>query len=548
MKRYYPVLLILVSLGLAGVCPAQVPSAALAGGLNEPDVIACIQLRGITATLEKVSGLVQQFGAPIDMGITKKAIGDMFGDPTFINLDGSATAVAVLFDPNKFSEPAIFVKAKDPEKIASFVRQKNLAAYSSGEYVIISRTQQNLARCGELVPSIRAMASAGTDWDISLSFDLARIAEVYKDRIDLGIAQFMSMIRTAQSMDATESFGIDILELEIQGYLNIAKQVKQLGITVKIEKDALIFANSVTAGEGTGLAKLLSPPGIVIEPEYDAFVPDNSFMSGVMAIQTNRFIAFLREEMTKITEKYPKHREMVIALLEASSPWASVEETRGAFAIINAPENPMTMLGVYKVSGGEIPGDPFSMIHEGIKAMAAIGSASQEMPIKPIIEDATREYQGAQIRKMFFRVNPSAFTPELFEQMKAIYDKMSMEIAVKAPYLVTASNDTLMNRTLDLIVDPGNPTEVPVVARKYFPEGGFYYGDMDLGGLMCMAFAFAPKNAPMPISSKMFEQVRKDPICMYAALGQASLQAGLRVPLGPITDVVTAFTKAMPAR
>jgi hypothetical protein len=206
----------------------------------------------------------------------------------------------------------------------------------------------------------------------------------------------------------------------------------------------------------------------------------------------------------------------------------------------------MGMVGVMETPGKQVPLETLNKTQDALEALQGL-TGEKEAPIKTVIEQKVREYKGVPITRILFRVNPSAFTPQIFEQMKKIYEMIRYQVALSGDYFVMAGSDDQMNSVLDQVLAEGtSPAGRTLKARQYFPEGGSLYADIDLAGYIKFMFQIVSgTGTPLPFTPKTFEGVRQDPICLSIATQDREAHSEVRIPTGPIIDVVNAFKQSM---
>jgi len=359
---------------------------------------------------------------------------------------------------------------------------------------------------------------------------------------------------TGQSPGAAQ-----ILGLEVQGALSVAKEIKDLQVDVSLGNDGAVLGVILRAKPNTLLAKALEQKAIP-DTSLVGYVAGTGGIVGCIGGDSDTLAEFLGAKVEEVLAATAPAGESPLKPAELK---AYLERSLGLTSAVAfdylTTDTESTFNGVMVLHVTD-PEAYETMLRNVQKNLDATGLTdlytSMGMSLTMTFKEKVREHDGVAIHQLIQDMKAEQITQmeEMFPPMAALmknFTHMEYEVAFVGDYVVYDLGSQRMDATIDALKARKPLATTPLTAQQIFPKEGIFYMDLHPGRLATwgvtvaesvmgeMLAAMGPQVGQITASLKTLET---KPISAFATAYQGKLQAQLFLPVDPIVKIKDVLT------
>ena len=539
--KWMKTICIAVSLGVVSTCLVQA-----APTLEKPVVLKETML---SVTVSDLHGLIDGIGSvaaqvsPMMNGMMlKNMLGMQLGDPGLMGIAPGKGLAIVALDPTNIFAVIEVSEAQLPAYTNALAPQGVQAKYENG-LLVIAQTEQQLAKGVGLSTAVQNTLLAKRSPTLRIT---TRPAEIIK-RNDEQIQQMLQMLPAligqnmmkapGATLESTQSM-MKIAEGEIRVLLSLASQCEAVEVVLAPKDGSVRISETYVPKTGTRLANLGNAP-VLNKPNpkiQSGYLGEGAVQLDVTIANPEALMDFCIAEIEELTKTMDLSEVNLDQWISLSKKWWAVAGGSIAETVSFDGESSINVGYLLEIKDEaaalallkEIATDtePLLKLYEGM-------GMSMSMDFK----ENAREYNGVKIHQLTMGMSMTNQPPEVAEELSAMnLTNMVYEIAIADGSMAYAIGAGKIESILDHIKDKTfKPT--PLVARSVYPNGGFYYSDLDIGKYMEFVLGIIPEanNPMMQQVGTLFQGV--EPITSAGLKANGCVMWSLNIPGELITKI-----------
>ncbi len=515
----------MVAGGMADAAPAIEKPVVL------EDALLSVTASDLHGLLDGVGSVAAQVTPMMNAMMLKSMIGMQLGDPGLAGIaPGKGLAIVVLDPTNVFA--VIEVGEVQMPAYTNAVATMGVQSRYSNGLLVVGQTVGQVDKGMGYAEAVKNRLLAKRSPSLRIALKPAAIVEKNSDQIQ-GLLQMMpallgqSMMQAPGATLGSTQTTLRFLEGELRVLLSLAGQCDVAEVVLMPENGSLRISEIFVPKSGTRLATLcdapaVNPPNSKIESGYlgDGAVRFDSSLANPEALVD--FTVAETEQLFKEMEIKDVDLPSLVAFIEKwwSVSGGSVSETVGfggepglSVGYLMDVKDEAEALAVLKGMPKDI--EPFLGLYEDIG-----------MPMSMEFKENAREYNGVKIHQFGVSMSMTNQPPEVAAQMATMnLTNMVYDIAITDGVVIYAMGEAKVETIIDRLKDESF-TPVPLKARSVYPEGGFYYFDLDVGEYMAFVTAFMP-DAGMQQMAALFQGVEPVTSAGFKADGRVMWSANV---------------------
>jgi hypothetical protein len=323
---------------------------------------------------------------------------------------------------------------------------------------------------------------------------------------------------------------MEILVAELRVLLSIAGQCDTYEISVAPQGTALQINETVVAKPSSRLAALLSAPAVnKPRPDVRAGLAGDAAIAieGVMA-NPDALYAFFGDELEVLLKAMDMDADSMAV-------WKTMmEKSRGVYggsfseSLGFGGDNFMNISYIMDVKDEaaalEYLQDSMSEIEPMLKLYEDLG-----MPMTMELRQDAREHAGVKIHQFKISITMPEEQMAALETMNMDFSNMSFDIALCDGLMLYTMGDTKIETMIDRVQD-GNFEVEPLMARKVFPAGGFYYCDVDVARYVSGIASIMPQDPANPLPQMAVLLSGAEPITAAGFSDDSMIMCSFNIP------------------
>ena len=489
------------------VCVAvsfSVVAGGVAGAASLVEKPVVLEEAMLSITASDLHGLIDGIGSvaaqvsPMLSGMMLKSmVGMQLGDPGLAGIaPGKGLAIVALDTTNIFA--VIEVGAAQVATYTNALAPQGVQFKYADGLLVVGETREQVAKGVALGGAVKSQLLAKRSPTLRIAMQPAAIIERNSEQIQ-GMLQMMPMMMGQGMMQlpgatlASAQSTTKILEGELRVLLSLADQCESVEVVLAPKNGSIRITETFVPKAGTRLAALCNAPAL--NP------PNAKVQSGYLGAGAIRFDS---------TMANPEAMEgFVIAEIEKLSKEMDLSDIDIA-GLVGMKDK------LLKVSGGSFSetfgfGGESGMsvrylmdVKDEAEALAAIGAMVQDseplstlykdlgIPLSMEFKENEREYQGVKIHQLRVDISMTNQPPEVAEQLASMnLTNLVYDLAITDGLMVGVLGGEKLETILDRLNDKSFKP-APLAARSAYPDGGFYYFDLDMGKYMEFVFKLMP--------------------------------------------------------
>jgi thiol-disulfide isomerase/thioredoxin len=528
------------------VTPAEHPLPVAVG----PPIDAPAALAGamLSLTISDLHGFLDGTGAAMSQiypmlggPMLKTLLGSRLGDPELAGFaQGGGLAVVLLNPTNGFA-----VAEVDPAQSASTIQSLQslgLMAKQQGGLLLAAKNEEQLASAERLAASVQAtLLDARREPSLRISLKPSALINANEESIAAGLRQMMATMEKA----AVSNRVMDVqrmLEMELQVFLSLCRQIEAVETTVKPVGGAIHLAKTLQPVAGSRLAAYCDAPALHdYNPRLQAgMLPDGVIQLEFCMRNPGALVEFVRGEaaaLAGVTEVEPALADRWVQTL---ARWTAAMGPTVCESVLTEGGRPAGFAFLADVNDEEALLEAFRNVSVDLDSMGFLRLyKSLGMPLSAEFEENVRDVDGVPVHRLKMNFSLANIPVEQRAAMESMMNDLSL--AIYKDVLIYASDDATVEKVLERIKSGAMPGS-PLAARAAFPAGGIYYADFDVGGYLRFIASFA-KDAPA--APAMLEKLAAvldgaEPIVMSGYRNSGRMTFRSQLPVGLLVRLAQA--------
>ncbi len=505
--------------------PAVMPEAMLS--LAAPDVHGLLD--GVGSVAAKASPMMNGM-------MLKNMLGMQLGDPGLTGFaQGKGLAVVALNTTNIFAVLEIS-EAQSAAYTKMATSQGMQASYTNGVLVLGDSPEtvsKGIAQAGAVKSSLLSKRSP----TLRIAAQPNAVIERNNEQIQ-GLLTMMPALMTAQAAQASPEeakamkTAAKILEGELRVLLSIIGQCEAGELVIAPENGSVRLNETYIPKAGTRLATLMNStktvkanPKIQSDLLGDGMVQLDFVMGSPEAI-TDFIVA---ETENLVTEMAVTNIDLV-GFATVMGKWMDLYGGTACETFGFDADDGLSVNYLLELSDEEAAMKAFRSMKEDMAPFLNIYK-NMGMELDVEFKENVAEYKGIKIHRFEMEFDMDEMGAEQQKQMEALdLDDMDYDVAIFDGLLLYTMGENSLQKAIDRIKDPAT-TITPIAARKVYPEGAFYYCDIDIGRYLELVSAFMPDDVQDPIPPQVMAMMQgADPITSAGFRDDGAVMWSVNIP------------------
>jgi len=360
-----------------------------------------------------------------------------------------------------------------------------------------------------LVAEMRAALAAPNPTPTAVvTVRMANLVRQYDPMIQMFMKTIPAMAAASQSQMAAQQGQTpdqeamlamsQMLEGELRVIYSVAKQVDTVRVELAPRADVLVMEKTVTAVEGTNLARLFAAPCGKAPLALLGALPGKGAIRGAMAVNNPAMVEFIDAEAKTITSEMGLSGESLNAYIEWMKE--SLQFYGDGFALdMMEPDQPIMSGGM--ILNSEDPQSAFGFYENMQARMKETGVedfyANLGTPMSIEWTPNASTHGGVAIHKFTMDQDNAALPPEAQEAMEKMIGEMTFNIALLDKGIVYSFGQEPIGPMIDAMKGGASAPAAPLEAQRLFGPDMEGLVDFNLGAFM-PALALGPGSQIPP--------------------------------------------------
>ncbi len=510
----------------------------------------------VSITVSDLHGMIDGLGttaaqvSPMMTATTLKSLlGMQLGDPMLAGIAPGKGLAVVAMDPATSVAVIELSSAQAPAYTNTLATMGMQCRYTQG-VLVAAKTGPALEKGVAVAGSVRRTLLARRTPTLRIGMQPAAYIAA-NDAMVQGMLQSMTATVNAglqaqaqvQGQTApTPQGAARILEGEMRVLISLLKQVEAMEIVVSAAGGALKMDQVVQPVPGSRLASLITAPKKNRwNPKVQTGAAGSAaFMIDFLIENTAALSAFMSAETEQLMSEMSLEADTVKQMSEYMQTCMAICNGSVSESILGGTSPGMNMDYVMDVTDEASALDLMKNMQGDLKKMGFLEFyEDMGMPMSFAFRENMRQYKGVDIHQFEVKLSMDDM-PEIQRQQMAAMNlaNMTYEVAILDGLMAYAMGDTSIESIIDRIKGP-TPAASPLVARKVFPSGGFYYGDTDIGRYLEFVSGMMPDmpGNPVPFSTIAMTLRGAPPVTSAGHSSGGLVQWSLNVPAGLLARI-----------
>jgi hypothetical protein len=502
----------ITALPMAGFSEFPVPKSTVL-----PDSLVTVSVPDLQKTIDAAQTLMDNI-LPEDAKFDLKAmLGEKLGDPGLKGIP-AGNGAAWVWDGGA-SYAVLECSPEAGEKIAALTAGMHLLSSQEGNLVIVSKLPAGLdAGKKQAAVAARTLLERALT-GVVINLQTAKLVEHFRPQINMMMMMMPNMMAQGstqlpeaqtQSMRGMAKF----VEGEIRVLVSLATQIEHTEISLLPQKDAVEYAFTFSAREGTNLHALITAPETV---ELDPMFTAANLQPGMMTFEIflsnpEAILTFIKAESDQLAKEMLLDQEVTGKWNEMMELWPAFFSGSVAETVRMDPEKGFSVEYMVSVQDPVKVLTALESISELMKPFMAM-YANMGMPMAFDLKMNARKHGDASIHQYNFSYDLDKMDPMVAEQIRVMnMAEIKTELTVTDNRLLWTMGESSLDALIDR-VQQGLPAGNNFHAHELYPKGGFYYYDMDMGQYFSYMINLMPKDAGVAMFGPVAENLKgKAPI------------------------------------
>ena len=445
--------------------------------------------------MNEVGGVAAQISPMMSGEMIKGMIGMQLGDPSLAGIPaGSGLSVVALDITNIFAVVEV-AEAQSTGYINAAQAKGLQAQYADGALVLASNT--NVLTNGVThLSRVKSKLLAARSPTLRIAMQPATMIDRTREAIDgfmtmlPGLMGQSMMSQPGATLDSAQSM-TKILEAELIFLLSVAEQCEVAEVVLAPKGGSLQINETFVPKAGTALAALVNAPAVnKVNPKLQAGVlGEGMILFDFHYANLDALATFVAIETEKLMKQLKVEDVDTASIVSNMKKWMGIYGGTGCQLVDFGDEDEMQVRYVMEVRDEasvlevlkNMPADmaPFLKLYESM-------GVAMTMEFK---ENASKAGE-VNVHQLMVKMDCSAMPAAQQEQMKEMgLENMVYDLAITDGMMFYSAPGEMA--TLIKKVKEGDAA-TRLKARSVYPEGGFYYFDLDMGEYMAFAASILP--------------------------------------------------------
>ena len=469
--------------------------------VNVPGAMVSVTVSDLHGFIDGV-GTISSSVAPMDGAALKGMLGMQLGDPGLAGIAPGKGLSIVAIDENK---AFLFVELNEAQSASytMLLSQVGLQARYADGFLVASMDAAMLDEAVALIPAVKSTVLARRSPTMRVVAAPAWAYEQNKEDIDKAVQSLPMMMgmnmMQAPGVDPSSMAGtMQILEGEMRGLLSIVSQCDVVGIELDPRGGSLKISETLVPKSGSRVATLLNAPKVnQPHPKIQCgMMEDAAFKVDGMLYNPEALSSFVGEEMKLIMTEMGLASEKIEALDTNMQKWTALYNGSFCESISLGGESVVEVNFILEIKEGI---DVLALFRDMEKDMAPFFELYENlgMPMSCSFKENAREYKGTPIHQ--FKVGIT-MPEEAMDSAGLGLDLSNMvyDVAIYDNLLLYSMGGTSIETMIDRVA-AADFHPVPLQARSAYPDGGFYYCDIDIARYLSGISEIMPKDPDNPL-------------------------------------------------
>ncbi len=525
--------------------------------IDVADVALAVRVNRVDQVLPKVTSLCQAFVPTFTPEMIRDRIALALADPALAGLDQSRSIMICLFAPQGSPAPglAVLIPVNNDqyktrfETMGSFVHQN-----PGGKTLIVAWDEAAAVAARTALGQLEELLNQPPKADLSVYVNVEMLMSRYNAAIEAGAKHMIQgMMAQLQAVGDQMPGGTDaasVFALEVFGFLEFAKEVKDLEFSVSLTKAGPQMSFLLRAKPGTALAKALEYP-YVADMSALSFVPGTGAIVGCAGATDEAGIAWLGGVLDRAAAAVPVNPNSKFDPKKMKDVWmmGMGRSQAAAFDVLSpTPGGGMSGLIVYKVQDPE----KFMSVARNAQEIIDAAGMSSFMPMNIQFQENVRTYKGVAIHKCtqtgeMPMPGMGMGGPEtaIVSSMMQTFLNQNAETAVVGDYVVSAMGGSKIEPVIDAILAKKPLSTGKVAAMSMVKEADLY---MDIHPTRAISFVLGLLKDVGPQANAMAPAIaaaQVEPITVTGSSGEGKAQFSAAIPLASVLQIRDLVMQAM---
>lgn len=462
-----------------------------------PEAMLSITVSDVHGMLDGIGGVAAQTSPMMNGMMIKNMIGMQLGDPGLAGIPpGKGLAVVALDATNVFA--VIEVGAAQISAYTNALAPKGLQFKVERGLLVVGKTIGQVAKGCGLADAVKETLLARRSPALRIAMQPSAIIERNQDQIQ-GMLQMMPIMMGQSMMQApgatleSTQNTLKFLEGELRVLLSLAGQCETAEVVLALDDGSLRISETFAPKTGTRLSTFCNAPA-VNQPNHklqsgllgggmmliDATIGNPVALSALVAGETEQVIKEMQLEVEDRTD-----------LIKSMTKWMGIYGGSFCESVGFGGDAGFSVNCLMEVKDEKAALELFKTMEQDMEPFLGLYD-DLGMPMDISFKEGVREHEGVKIHQFRVDIAMTNLPPEQCETMASMnMTNMVYDIAIADDIMIFAMGSTKVEDLIDrLKEDSCKP--VPLKARAVYPEGGFYYLDLDMGEYVAFINTFMP--------------------------------------------------------
>ncbi|MEE9368161.1 MAG: hypothetical protein V3V05_04770 [Pontiella sp.] len=483
-----------------------------------PEAMLSVTVSDLHGLIDEVGIIASQVSPMMNGMMLKNLLGMQLGDPNLAGIaPGKGLAIVALDATNFFA--VIEVSEAQSAAYTSMASSQGLQANYTNGVLVLAKTPTMLTKGAAFSGKVQSSLLAKRSPTLRVAGQPAAIIERNNDQIQ-GFLQMIPMMMGASMMQApganTNSIAstTKIIEGEVRVLLSIVSQCESGELVLAPQGGSIRLSETYVPKAGTRLAKLgeaakTSNPNPKIQA---GLIGDGGMVQLDFVLGSPDALAdFIVAEMESLDKEMGLELDLA-GLSKNVTKWTKLYAGAGCEIFDFNPDDGMNVNYLLEIADEAAALELLKTMKTDVAPLMKLYEDAG-MPMTFSFKENVSEYKGIKLHRLEIEISLEDMPEEQREQMDALdMDDMDYDIAIFDGLMLYTTGEDQINKSIDRIKGPASSIK-PLAARGIYPEGGFYYADLDIGRYVEMVSAMMPKDTPNPIQPQLMAMMQGvDPI------------------------------------
>ena len=503
-----------------------------------PGAMATVTVSDLHGFIDGMGKVTSQFSPTMNGETLTALLGVELGDPDLSGIPPGKGLAMVMMDPTNVFVVVEALESQLPTYTAALSDNGMQSRYSQ-DVLIVAPGEEQVALGVGLVSAVKETLLSRRTPELKITTRPASIIEENREDIEglLDVMPEMMNMLQAGTEDTSLEGAMKILQAEIGMLLSIAGQCDTFEISMIPTGTSIQIAETIAARPSSPLAALLNAPAVnqpnsVVRAGLagDAAIA----IEGVMA-NPDALTAFMCNELEPIMKAFDLDADTLASWDEMMK--SSMGLYAGSFSetLTFGGDSFMNLAYVVEIKDEDAALEYLKKSMSDIAPMLALYE-NLGMPMTMEFKEDAREHSGVKIHQFKVAIDMPDEQMAALEAMNMNLSNMSFDIALCNHLMLYTMGETKIETLIDRVRDEDFDVK-PLQARQVYPDGGFYYCDVDVAKYLSGLGSIIPQDPSNPLPQMAVMLSGAEPVTSAGFQNDGSVMWSINLPVSLMVKI-----------